>query len=341
MQSTDKSASTALSAATVWLLRLLLALALAYGGEVLLWTNPPGRTLPDIGLLAVGYLAIATLLLDIFARYRVRDFWGVMLLAGLYGLLNGLLLNPQTALYDVPRTLITRTMGAHTLLGLEMLVLFITLLDGRTTRRRWILLVGSLAVGLAWGVWVGLSPLQTDVNYGIVPLETMLIVGIGGIILLCGLYLLTVYRIRGATFTPDAFVLPLGGLLGLLLILAVLFFIRVLQNQLVGVSVVMVAIVLGLTFAILWNRKNTKLPTYSENLSPIAPLSPLWLILSALFVLATGIFAYNLPIIGTTDLNQLSVVVFGFTLYGLSWLPFVSLVLGVRAYIRQIASKPL
>ena len=52
--------------------------------------------------LLVGYISLATLMLDIIARYRVRGVYDLMMVAALYGLLNSLLLNPQSAFEEVP-----------------------------------------------------------------------------------------------------------------------------------------------------------------------------------------------------------------------------------------------
>src|SRR5512134_3791736 len=108
-------------------LRLLLAALLAYGSEVLVWTNPPGRPLLEWLLFAPGYLVLASILLDFVVRYRVRDLFGVLILAGFYSLSAALLLNPESMLIDMPRTLVTRVMGAHGLLAAEMIGLFLAL----------------------------------------------------------------------------------------------------------------------------------------------------------------------------------------------------------------------
>ncbi len=120
---------SALSTRYSWFVRLLLAALLGFASEVLLWTQPT-RPLLDWALLALGYLALSGLLLEIAARYRLRDAFGLLTLAGIYGMLNGLILNPATALIDVPRTLITRAMGAHAVAGLIALALFLALTRG-------------------------------------------------------------------------------------------------------------------------------------------------------------------------------------------------------------------
>ena len=55
----------------------------------------------------------------------------------------------------------------------------------------------------------------------------------------------------------------------------------------------------------------------------------------------TAVFAYNVPRIGTPTFDQGVFVAAGFALYGLAWLPTVSLILGARAYIRQVQAKPM
>jgi len=322
----------------VVLLRLLLAALLLLGSEILLWTDPPGRSLTDWLLIVPGYLALGALLLDLLTRYRVRDLWGLMVVAGVYGLLNGLLINPDSALVDVPRTLVTRTLGAHTLLGLEMTALFFVLTNGRSRGWRRVLALGSIVIGLAWGVWVSMAPLQTDVHYGAVTFETMLAWGIFGLGVVLALFRLAVARVDGAGLTAEDFRLSLRGMAVVAVVLVALFVVRAAQDTIDTASLIVIPIALALCIGILWFRRSTKFPTYLEKTLPITPLPTGWVALGLLLFGGVAFPAYFLPLIGTTELNQLSVVVFGFTLYGLAWLPTVSLVLGVRAYIRQIQS---
>src|SRR5262249_21361831 len=89
---------------SIWLVRALLAALLLSGSKILVWVTPPGRTLLDWALLLPGYLALAAILLDLTARYRVRDLFGALTLMGFYSLLAALVLNPHYAYLDVPRT---------------------------------------------------------------------------------------------------------------------------------------------------------------------------------------------------------------------------------------------
>jgi hypothetical protein len=322
-----------------WLIRLLLAAILFFGSEILLWTNLTGRSVLDSLLLIPGYLALSTLLLDFIVRYRVRDLPGLMTIAGLYGLLNAMLLNPDTTLFDIPRTLVTRVTGAHTLLGLEMLVLFLALTGGHLRSLHRTLIVGAAGVGLAWGTWVRWSPRQVDVPAAAISIETMLLVGSIGLLVIL---LLTwhIYR-QAADLTPPELLLNLSGGLLLAIVSVALALLRLAQGTLNVPSLALILILGGVCFAMLWFRRETKLTPLIEYHLPVRRLSLIWIGLTAAILFWTGMLAYSLPLIGTSDLNQLTFVIYGFTLYGLAWLPTVSLIIGVRAYIRQIQARPL
>jgi hypothetical protein len=99
--------------------RLLLALLFALMSEVAVWRDPSARAALDL-LLIPAYLILATLVLDLAARYRVRDGFGVLLLAGIYALLNAL--SPNPALMGAnPATLAAQVLGTQALAGLAAL----------------------------------------------------------------------------------------------------------------------------------------------------------------------------------------------------------------------------
>lgn len=326
------------AARAAWLARLLLAACLAYGSEILLWNDPLARTPLDLLLLSLGYVALAALLLDLLTRWRVRDLFGLMTVAGVYGLLSALLLNPAVTLFDAPRTVVSRVMGAHTLLGLEMLVLFLALTGGR--RLRWVLVIGAGAVGLAWGAWVRWSPMQYDIFYAVAPFEVMLLLGVAGLALILMLTLL-LYR-QPVPLTPDALrlstrKLALAGLVG-----ALLAFVRLTQAVYDGPAVFLTLVLLLLCLAILWFRRGTRLMPVLAHHFPLRRLPVAWAGLALALFFWAATLMYHLPLIGDEEVfNQGLFVVFGFTLYGLGWLPTVSLVLGARAYIRQVQATPL
>jgi hypothetical protein len=322
--------------AAVWGVRMLLAAAFFFGSEILLWTNPTGRPSADWLIILPLYLLLATVILDIFSRYRLRDFAGVMTLAGIYSLINSLVINPDTSLIEIPRTLVTRVTGAHTLLGLEMLILFLAL-TGQNFRR--VALFGASIVGLAWGTWVRWSPLETQVTYETASLETMLILGIGGAVVI--LLFAAFAFFRGKTLTPQSILLNNRHWMFIGLVFFGLVLLRIAQGTVDVSALGLTGLILALCWAILWFRRGTKLSPMLEDHLPVRPPSFLWIVAVFALLFASGVFAYNQPLTRLGEINQLTLVVYGFTLYGLAWLPAVSLLIGLRAYVRQMQSRPL
>jgi len=314
-----------------WLIRLLLAALLLFGAEILVWVNPPGRMLGDWLLLVPGYILLAAVLLDCMMRYRVRDLFGALVLAGLYSLLAALVLNPGYAFFEMPRTFLTRVMGAHALLGAEMIGLFLALTGGGRRVRR-LLLVGCVVVGLAWGIWVRWWPV--DEGLPMVDLTTMLVYGAGGLAVIGGLLALVPARTAG--LTPDDLRLSRLGWGVVFLLLVGLFVLRLLMGSIDLGGLILSAILLAVCWAILWFRERAKGDSLLDGHVPPRPPSLRTLLPALILFAATGIVAYNLPLIQVEQANQLTLIGVGFTAYGLAWLPTVSLVLGARAYGRQI-----
>ncbi|MCU0498826.1 MAG: hypothetical protein MUF87_15855 [Anaerolineae bacterium] len=308
----------------------LFAALLAFGSEILLGKALQAGVSLELALKLIGYLAISAFLIDTMIRYRVRDLLGLMTIAGVYGLLSALLINPAATLFDIPRTLVTRVTGAHALLGLEMLFVFLALTGGHLRHLRWILMLGAAIVGIAWGVW-GRWEIQ---------LSFELFLAIGGISISVLVLLTALLYRRGYNLTPQILLLTriewivIGGIAFGLLIL------RLAQGVLSTSALFLVLVLLGICAAILWFRRETKLTPILYYHLPIVPMRWLWIILAIGMLFWTGSLAYQLPLLGEI-FNQYLFVVYGFTLYGLAWLPTVSLILGARAYVRQIQARPM
>ena len=321
----------------LWLLRLLLAVLLLFGSEILLWRDPPGRDLLEWAFLLVGYVALATLILDIIARYRVRGVYDLMMVAALYGLLNGLLLNPEAVFEDFPRTLVTRAIGGHTLLGMEMLGFFLALITGHLIQRFRNLLLGyALWVGFYWGIWVRWSPSLTTWLTDEVPLSTMFAVAGGGF----GMAMLLLYLLTRQTrnFTPSDLRLSPAGWGILLIVLIVLFMlqaVREVYNE-VAVGIPAVLVVVALCMTVIWFRRANKGRTVLDDSIPPMALHPTWIGATiAVFSVAT-VIAYQLPLVTIGGYNQLSVMELGFAAVGFLWFPLVAGVLGGQAFDRQM-----
>lgn len=335
----DTSKAVATPMSKRWLVRLLFAVLLFFGSEILLWTNPTGRDIFEWLLLIGGYLILSTLLLDIMRRFNLRDLVGLTILAGIYGLLNGLVINPESTLFELPRTLVTRVTGAHSLVGLEMIFLFLALTAGHIRYLRRLMFAGAVAIGLAWGTWIRWTPEFANVGYDSVSLEMMLTIGIAGI---GAILIITVWVYRSVrSIYPDDMLLSVREWAVITPAFGILLFIRIVQQNVDATGLILITILLFLCMTILWFRRNTEHTIILAYHLPIIPRDALTIFLSIAILLWSGIFAYSLPLFGNTDLNQHVVVVIGFNLYGIGWLPAVSLFIGARTYIRQIQSKPL
>jgi hypothetical protein len=328
---------------------ILLAILLMFGSEILVWTNPPGRLFWEWLLLIPGYLALSVVLLDFTIRYRIRDLFGALILTGIFGLASALILNPASTLNDLPRTLFTRVMGAHALIAAEMIGLFLAITGKAENRRN--LLIGSVIVGLAWGIWVKNWPIEE--GYGAVSLPVMLAFGAGGILLI-GLYLYVILPrlqvdspVASSALTTSAddpltiLLLDRRGWFIVSGVLGALLVVRLLQGEVIGAGLILCPLLLALCWAIIWFRGRKRGDTLLDQRLPIQPIALPSLLLAAAVFLTLGIFGYNLPDIKLGSVTPFTLIGLGFTAYGLAWLPTVSLVLGIQGYLRQLATRKM
>ncbi len=318
---------------------LLLAVLLLFGSEVLVWTNPPQRPLLEWLLLLPGYMVLSAVILDLIVRYRIRDLFGGLLLAGIYSLTAALILNPASTLSDMPRTLFTRVMGAHALIAAEMISLALLLTGGEGKRRS--LLIGSVVVGLAWGIWVKNWPVQE--GFTEVSLSTILAFGIGGVAIIGLLLYAVLPRLQPPAFDHSQDVLRLSphGWMTAIAVVAGLFVLRLVREEIDPIGLVLCPLLVVLCWVIIWFRGRTRGDTLLDQHMPIRPL-PLsdFLIVTVVFM-GIGVIGYNLPDVKIGMITPMMLIGLGFTAYGLAWLPTVSLVLGVQGYLRQLAAQKM
>lgn len=315
-----------------WRLRLLLALMLLFGSEILLWTDPLGRMAAEWMPLIVGYIVLASLLLDLASRFRARNIFGMLALAGIYGLLSSLLLNPDSTLTDVPRTLFTRVLGAHTFAGLVMLALFLRL----TTPAQMPLLTGAAAgglVGLGWGTWARWSPTLLRADAPDTPFTGMIALALLVIVPMLALLLL-----RRENAPPDLRLQPLGGL-GVGVVLIALLVVRALNNAVDMLSFVLIVTLLGFCLVLLWFLKRKKGRTLLDGIGMASPSLTKLLVFIASFA-ALALASYGLPR-GQGAQDPVFLITVLLTAFGIAWLPGVSLALGAQAVARQVRAGKL
>lgn len=304
--------------------RLLLAALLLCGSEIVLWTNPPARPFGDWLILTPTYALLSALLLDLAARFRVRDLYGLMALAGLYGLLNALLINPDSALIDMPRTLFTRALGAHALIGLLALALY-----GYGGRWRLSLtVIGAAITGVLWGHWARWSPLEF---YGGDESSLPTLALYGGFSLALIAAALALYGLRDRDARDLRLAPVLLAIVGAALL--ALGLLRAARGMIDATSALIVAMLAAFCLAILWFQRRKKGAALLD--SPAPPPLRRFVMLALAF--AIGAVPGWTIARGTPDL--LGVIAALFAAYGLVWLPALSLTLGMRAFIRQARAQ--
>lgn len=309
-----------------WLMRLLLGALLLFGWEMLLWNDPSARAALGWARAALGYTLIAALLLDLAARYRVRDIFGALLLAGVYATLNALTINPQAMLYELPRTLVTRLLGPGALVGLGMMALLLWL-AGRG-RHLWLALA-ALPIGIAAGAWARWSPIELLGTVETPLTQIYIAAGIGVVLIV----VLTWTTARAQTDSPPDFRLgPLawlivgGGLIGLGAW-------QYADGALDWLALALTAGLLALCWAALWATARSKGDAYTDLLATFAPRRR-WLGLGLGIFAAAVAVGWMLPR-GEGATDPIAVIGGVMTAFGIVWLPTVALVLGARMFQRQ------
>lgn len=140
-----------------WILRFHFAFLLLIFGELVGWQEASTYNLQDWTLVFLIYLATASLLLDLIARWHINDIKTLLMIAGLFGLIEGMLISlaPREA-DNIGVGLIFRPMGLEVLMFLLAFWSFRQIHSGEATGFFAFLLMAL--VGTAWGIWVRWFP---------------------------------------------------------------------------------------------------------------------------------------------------------------------------------------
>lgn len=320
-----------------WLLRGLLAALLGMTSEIVLWTAPDARPLFDWLVVSAAYLALSAFLLDLAARCRLRDLYGLMALTGVYGLINAALLNPATAFVDFPRTFFTRAMGGHTLMGLLALALWLRLTDGRPFSRAGRAVTAALAVCLGgmWGYWAHYAP---PVFAAGADTPLIAVVGWFALFVVLALALTAALRRSALSLPAESFRLSRAGGAFVVIALLPVLVARLTSGALDGVQSATVVLFALFCTGIIWFQKRRKGATLLDSRTTAVPLGALG-VLFALMLIA-GAVGYHLPR-GGGETDPLAVIGSLLTAYGLVWLPLVTFVLGAREFNKQARAMRL
>lgn len=312
--------------------RLVLGVLLLTGLELLPWAAPAARGPLEWPLLLAGYTALAALLLELAARMRMRDGFGVLALAGLAGAASAVLFNPAYALSNPPVSWFTRALGISTLGALIALLLFLRL--GRPLSRRGIVLALLLAapLGAVWGYWARWSPQAADAFAAPTPPETIVLAGALAVLAL-GMALGLAGRLRGA----EAFEGRMPGLALSLLLLALLALLvwRIFSETVDPASAIALALASLMGLAVLYYQKRDKGLMLLDRLTALPPPGWLaWAVPVAALALAGAWLGAGLAR-GEPENDALTMMAAGITAFGFLWLPGVALVIAARAFNRR------
>ena len=143
----------------VWRVRIIFAAILAVFSEWVVWQQPLHFSAAQWLGWAVLYVALSALTLDLLVRFRANEPLSLLLLAGVYGLLDATLISHITT-RDLPVSLIVRPLAAQPLAFLGALGVLRLLLGEQ--RVRWGGVFIAALGGLAWGIWVRWLPHVSD-----------------------------------------------------------------------------------------------------------------------------------------------------------------------------------
>ena len=320
----------------VWSLRLLLAVLLLFGTEILLWSSPDRREWAEWLYLIPGYIALATFMLDVAVRYRIRNVYDGLLIAGMYAVLNALLLNPTLTQADFPRTFMTRVMGGYLVFGAEMLGLFLILTAGFRVRYQRLLIGYAIWLGFFWGVWMRWTPEFGDWFQRDIGLDTMFAYASVPIVVAFALFFFsTRYKRHTPVETSDMMLSPLGWTI-LVGVFLVQFIMRVLEDAILAQDAIFATLfVLSVTYAMLYFRRSDKGRMMLEWHIPPTPMSLVLIMVSLLIFGAMTVVGYEIPLVKIGSLDQLRYMELLFVGVGFAWLPTVAIAVAIPAIDRQ------
>jgi hypothetical protein len=319
--------------AYIWGLRLFLGVLFLFASEILLWTSDPVRSPLDWGGCLLAYPVLATIVLDLAVRYRIRDVYDSMAVLAIYALLTALLVTPQTSFTDFPVTLITRVMGGHALVGIEAFGLFLALTNAHNRRMKRLLIPGVLWLGFYWGTWLHWMPVFTDLFEPIALPNALLIASVWFVL---AMLIWAILRRVSVDITPMQLRLSTPEWLFVALFGMIVLTIQALQNA-VSIGVLLaIVLLIGVAWSILWYRRSDKKNTLLEQHIPPKHLSPIWVIAVMLTFGLSAFVAYGLPLVINEQLNQLWLMQTGFALVGTVWYPLMAIVIAFGGVDQQM-----
>lgn len=311
-----------------WRTRIAFAAVLLVFSEWIVWQTPLDFTVGEWVLWGAVYLALAALMLDLIARFNVNDIFSLLLIAGMYGLLNATLISHITA-RDLPFSLIVRPLGAQPLAFMGALAAYQILGSGRATGPLDFLV--ALAVGLMWGVWSRWFPIVSEeVLPEVARSDALVALGIGLVALLV---IALVLHPSPQQHRVDWLLTPLEWLVVVVILGGVLMW-GMQRDEISGLGFGIVFSLIGFLLTVLYASLILRPErSFLDALTPPKqPLPMAWLVLVIPFLVA-GTIGFSLPG-GDRSSVQSDILIVGLTTFGIVWPPGVASVIGMRAFMR-------
>lgn len=308
-----------------WIPRIGFGLLLLVFGEMVAWQHAHQYDAFDWMAITAIYFSIAAILLDLMVRWHIQDWMGLLLVAGIFGLIESTLISG--GLFDnLPVSLVFYATGLETVMFMLAFGAFLYLSMARPPS---VYLVGLAAiVGLGWGIWVRWYPELDSVNVPEFSLDEALPLTV--IALLGNLLVLFILPPPNKMSDQDWLLEPYewaatGG------ILAITFVLRLADGALPAFGMSLAITVIAMILLILWfSRKGHK-----ENLLRLLNPPKQALLYGWLFMLGAFMFmgwlGYHLP--HENDDSIPATILFAIlAFFGAIWLPLVSVMIGIRAF---------
>lgn len=315
--------------------RLLLAVLLGFGAEGLLWSAPSNRAPLDLALTLAGLLACASILLDLIARWRVRDLYGLAAIGGLFALGYATLINPIVTLRDLPLTLLTDVMGGQSLIAMAMLLMFFVI-AGNAGSWAWLGIPLGALIGACWGIWLRWSPTLGDWGAAPTSPETVALWGVGFAVAVLLLSLLTAWLspIPAEALRMGVYeMMAVGGV-----VIAALY--RQFDSRAIDAPIYLsLSGLAAICVAMLWYRKDSYFAWLPDPWQAKPATLALLATLSVLVI--TALWAYSQPAVQVGNLHLFDFIRLIFAIIALVWMPGLVALIGLKAVMRDIQSKPL